>query len=60
MQKTEVRYELACVGGGKRPWQLIRIYPDGAQVVALKDMDEDEATVVLAEIEGALAVGVAA
>lgn len=60
MQKTEVRYELACVGDGERPWQLARIYPDGAKVVALKDMDEDEATTALMAIEDVLAVGVAA
>lgn len=60
MQKTEVRYELACVGGGKRPWQLIRVYPDGGRVIALSDMNEDEAITVLMAMEGVLAVEVAA
>lgn len=54
------RYKISPTGGGDRPWQLIRIRPNGEQAVAVKDMDEDEATTVLAAIEDAMTVEVAA
>lgn len=54
------RYKISPTGDGDRPWQLIRIRPNGEQAVAVKDMDEDEATTVLAAIEDAMTVEVAA